>query len=201
MYRLIQRPFLCGLLPSQLSLISPAPCRVGSNLQAATCIFDRRYSVPLPLQTVDGFLNFPVHQPPSRLTLLFPYSQTDVKVVTGGYETIQVKVSSTPDNYSKQLPVHLSRRVLTCLALQVAGDAVLASGDFEIEYDGSHVGQPPRLRANLPSQIVIFVGKLHVDWSPLSGLLCKCSAHRAASQQKGRTANATKPQVYFGKGS
>ena len=62
------------------------------------------------------------------------------------------------------LPVHIYQCVLTCLALQVAGDASLAAGGFEIEYDGSHVGQPLRPRANLPSQTFFLVRKLRVDW-------------------------------------
>lgn len=162
MYRLFQPSFLYGSLPSQLLPISQ-PRQVGSFLQAATCAFARLYSVAQPSRTVDGFLSFPVHQPPSRLTLLFPFSETDVKVATGGYETVQVKVGSKSKVCGRQLPVHLFQRKLVCPAFQVAGDTSLAAGGFEIEYDGSHVGQPPRLRANLPSQIVMFVGKLRVE--------------------------------------
>lgn len=103
MYRLVQRPFLHAALSSYLPQISQAPLQVGSNLQAGTCAFGRLYSVAQPSRTVDGFLSFPVCQPPSRLTLLFPFSQTDVKVNTGGYETVQVKVSSIAKG--KPLPV------------------------------------------------------------------------------------------------
>lgn len=53
-----------------------------------------------------------MQQPPSRLTLLFPFTQADVKVITGGYETVQVKIT---------------------------GDAAPATGGYDIEYDGAHV--------------------------------------------------------------
>ena len=56
-------------------------------------VLPRSFSVAQPSRADDGSLSFAVRQPPSRLTLLFPYSQTHVEVVTGGYETVHVKVS------------------------------------------------------------------------------------------------------------
>ena len=67
------------------------------------------------------------------------------------------------------------QRVLTCLALQVTEGASLAAGGFEIEYDGSHVGQPLRPRTTLPSQSVLFLGKPFLDLSQLS-LPCASAA-------------------------
>lgn len=53
---------------------------------------------------------------------------------------------------------------LTCLALQVSGDASLAAGGFEVEYDGSHVGQPHHSRLTLPRQVVSFACKRQLEW-------------------------------------
>lgn len=93
MHRLVQQPLLYATLPSW---VTQAPFQVASGLQAAACAVARQYSVAQPSRTVDGGLSFPVQQPPSRLTLLFPFSQTDIQVITGDYETVQVKVSSNP---------------------------------------------------------------------------------------------------------
>ena len=73
-------------------------CSVGppfTCLQAVLFTSTSLCAIAEPSRAVDGSLSFPVSQPPSRLTLLFPFSQTRVKVITGGYETVQVKVSTT----------------------------------------------------------------------------------------------------------
>ncbi len=64
-------------------------------LQAVAFTSTRSCAIAEPSRAVDGSLSFPVSQPPSRLTLLFPFSQTRIKVITGGYETVQVQVSIT----------------------------------------------------------------------------------------------------------
>lgn len=94
MHRLVQRPSLYTALPSLLPFIIQAPDQGASGLRAVTWAAARCHSVAQPSRTPDGFLSFPVQQPPSRLTLLFPFTQADVKVTTGGYETVQVKVGS-----------------------------------------------------------------------------------------------------------
>lgn len=96
MHRLVQQPLLYATLPSRLTWVTQAPHQVASGLQAAACAVARHYSVAQPSRTVEGLLSFSVQQPPSRLTLLFPFSHTDINVITGGYETVQVKVSSDP---------------------------------------------------------------------------------------------------------
>ncbi|KAL0022852.1 hypothetical protein WJX79_011082 [Trebouxia sp. C0005] len=81
-------------------------------LQAVAFTSTRSCAIAQPSRAVDGSLSFPISQPPSRLTLLFPFSQTRIKVITGGYETVQVKVQGElPSNH----------------------------GGFDIEYDGNHV--------------------------------------------------------------
>jgi len=64
-------------------------------LQAVAFTSTRSCAISEPSRAADGSLSFPIFQPPSRLTLLFPFSQTRIKVITGGYETVQVKVRIT----------------------------------------------------------------------------------------------------------
>ncbi len=69
------------------------PAQLLTCLRALAFAPARSYSVVQPSRTADGSLSFPVRQPPSRLTLLFPFSQTHITVITGGYETVHIKVS------------------------------------------------------------------------------------------------------------
>ena len=93
MHRMLKQPqLLVGALPCSAPLPGHAYFRNVSVWQAALCSFVRSYAVAQPSRTPDGSLSFPVQQPPSRLTLLFPFSQADIKVIAGGYETVQVKV-------------------------------------------------------------------------------------------------------------
>lgn len=142
MHKLMQQQSLRTAIPSVLSLIIPAPVQDASGLRAASSAFVRFYSVAQPTRTPDGFLRFPVQQPPSRLTLLFPFTQADVKVVTGGYETLQVKVGSIPKCMQNSLCPLLPVCFYIIFGVQVTGGA----SPYEIEYDGSHVGQSRQLR-------------------------------------------------------
>ncbi|KAL0030213.1 hypothetical protein WJX77_003267 [Trebouxia sp. C0004] len=81
-------------------------------LQAVAFTTTRPCAIAEPSRAVDGSLSFPISQPPSRLTLLFPFSQTRIKVITGNYESVQVKVQ---------------------------GELPSSCGGFDIEYDGTHV--------------------------------------------------------------
>jgi len=74
-----------------LSIHSAGP--LFTCLQAVAFTSTRSCAIAEPSRAVDGSLSFDISQPLSRLTLLFPFSQTRIKVITGGYETVQVKVS------------------------------------------------------------------------------------------------------------
>ena len=90
MHRVLKRPqLLVAALPCLTPVLGLAADKSASALKAALC---RSYAATQPSRTPDGSLGFPVQQPPSRLTLLFPFSKADVQVITGGYETVKVKV-------------------------------------------------------------------------------------------------------------
>lgn len=81
------------LLRTPVLLLRPSWEPLCSFLHAKPFTTTGPCAIVQPSSLSDGSLSFPISQPPSRLTLLFPFSQTHIKVITGGYETVQVKVS------------------------------------------------------------------------------------------------------------
>ena len=94
LYVLWQRTLAVQASVSTGLLLRQAQAKSLTCLRTFAFSFARPHSIAQPVRTADGSLSFPVQQPPSRLTLLFPNSHAHVKVITGGYETVQVKVST-----------------------------------------------------------------------------------------------------------